>query len=87
MGRKEGEWRGAGSMSGCKEEEGRREEEGWEESKRKARGQSEGTDRPAGRCSPVLDDEIHQGQGGLGGDSDGQVQGQLSRGLNAHPHL
>lgn len=51
------------------------------------KGGSERT-RTGGRAlSPILDDEIHQGQGGLVGDSDSQVQGELSRCLNTHPHL
>lgn len=49
-------------------------------------GKCEDPDRQAGRFSPILDDEIHQGQGSLVGDSDGQVQGELSRCLSTHIH-
>lgn len=43
--------------------------------------------RWAGKFSPILDDEVHQGQGGLAGDSDSQVQGELSRCLGTRPDL
>ena len=72
-----------GSESGAKEGADRREETG--RSGRK--GEREEVGRRAGRFSPILDDEIHQGQGGLVGDSDSQVQGELSRCLNTRPHL
>ena len=55
--------------------------------KRGRKGEREEVGRRAGRFSPILDDEIHQGQGGLVGDSDSQVQGELSRCLNTRPHL
>lgn len=63
-----------------------RGEEG-EGGENKARGRCEDTHRQAGGFSPILDDEIHQGQRGLVGDSDSQVQGELSRCLNTHPAL
>lgn len=72
-----------GSESGAKEGEERREETG----RRGRKGEHEEVGRRAGRFSPILDDEIHQGQGGLVGDSDSQVQGELSRCLNTRPHL
>jgi len=72
-----------GSESGAKEGEERREETG----RRGRKGEREEVGRRAGRFSPILDDEIHQGQGGLVGDSDSQVQGELSRCLNTRPHL
>lgn len=37
------------------------------------------------QVTTILDDEIHQGQGGLVGDSDSQVQGELSRRLPLRP--
>lgn len=83
-GRKEREWTGEGSMSGGKRGRG---EEGGEWEKSKAGGRRADMDGRAGRFSPILNDEIHQGQGGLGGDSDSQVQGELSRCLNTYPHL
>lgn len=72
-----------GQGQGEKEGEERRAESG----RRGRRGQREEVDRRAGAFSPILDDEIHQGQGGLAGDSDSQVQGELSRCLNTRPHL
>lgn len=73
-GRKEGQQTGEGSKSG----ERRRE---------RNEGEYEEVGGRAGRFSPILDDEIHQGQGGLVGDSDGQVQGELSGCLGTQPHL
>lgn len=70
-----------GSESGAKEGEERREETG----RRGRKGEREEVGRRAGRFSPILDDEIHQGQGGLVGDSDSQVQGELSRCLPLGP--
>lgn len=76
--RKEGEQTGEGANV-------REEETG--DQKRKGSGECEEAGRHAGRFSPILDDEIHQGQGGLVGDSDSQVQGELSRRLDTGPHL
>lgn len=41
----------------------------------------------AGRLSPILDEEIHYRQGSMAGDSDGQVQGELSWCLDTHTHI
>lgn len=38
----------------------------------------------AGRLSPILDEEVHYRQGSMAGDSDGQVQGELSWCLDTH---
>lgn len=70
-------------MSGGKRGRGEEGGEGGEQ----GQGQCEDMDRQARRFSPILNDEIHQGQGGLVGDSDSQVQGELSRCLNTHPSL
>lgn len=40
----------------------------------------------ADRLSPILDEEVHYRQRSLAGDSDGQVQGELSRCLDTHTH-
>lgn len=80
-GRREGDRQVRGQCQGKKRQE--RGGGAWEKSKASGRD----LDRQAGRLSPILNDEIHQGQGGLVGDSDSQVQGELSRCLNTHPHL
>lgn len=87
-GRKEGEWTGEGVKVRGKKREGeglgRRQREGGEGEDKEV---GEEVGRWAGRFSPILDDEVHQGQGGLAGDSDSQVQGELSRCLGTRPDL
>lgn len=67
--------------------EKKREGEGlWRRERNRTGGEEdEEVGRWAGALSPILDDEVHQGQGGRAGDSDGQVQGKLSRCLSLRP--
>lgn len=87
-GRKEGGGQG-GTDRGRGQREKKREGEGLWRRERNGEGveEDEEAGRWAGRFSPILDDEVHQGQGGGAGDSDGQVQGELSRHLSTRPHL